>query len=306
MAKFDFSDVEVLLIDPDRGAQESIRMLLRNFGFRAIRVGTTLAHIEAGFKEKMPDILISECELGGTGFQRLIHQLRHHEIGENPFLPIIALTAEPTPEVVRRVVNSGADDLIPKPISTARLLKRIETLVLARKPFVVTSEYIGPNRRQANDRSSDIPLIDVPNVLKAKATGESDALINAKAIADAVDEINIQKLERYSIQIGWLIDRLVPMLEGPDGDQQAEQFLNRLFYVGEDISRRMIGTKYEYVSDLCQSLLKVTQNVRKSLPSPDIKDIKLLPEISKAIGQGFDSEDGTAAAARAISASIGR
>ena len=306
MAKFDFSDVDVLLIDPDRGAQESIKMILRNHGFRIIRQGTTLAEIEAAFTEQMPDILISECQLGGNGFQRLIHQMRHHDIGQNPFLPVIALTGAPTPEIVKRVVNSGADDLIPKPVSTAHLLKRIETLILARKPFVVTSEYIGPNRRTTNDRPEEIPLIEVPNVLKVKATGESDALINEQAIADAVDEINIQKLERYSIQIGWLIDRLVPMLQGADGDQQAEQFLNRLLYVGEDISRRMVGTKYEYVSDLCQSLLKVTQNVRTSLPRPDIKDVKLLPEISKAIGQGFEGEEGTAAAARAISASIGR
>jgi CheY-like chemotaxis protein len=306
MAQFDFSDVDVLLVDPDRGAQEGINMILRNNGFSKIRQGTTLAEIEVGFKELMPDILISECQLGGNGFQRLVHQMRHHEIGENPFLPVVALTAQPTPEIVKSVVNSGADDLISKPVSSAHLLKRIEALILARKPFVVTSEYIGPNRRQANDRPEEIPLIDVPNVLRIKAIGESEALINEQAIADAVDEINIQKLERYSIQIVWLIDRLVPMLQGADGDQQVEQFVNRLLYVAEDTSRRMVGTKYEHVSDLCQSLIKVTQNVRTSLPSPDTKDVRLLPQISKAIGQGFDREEGTAAAARAISASIGR
>jgi DNA-binding response OmpR family regulator len=183
MAKFDFSDVDVLLIDPDRGAQESIKMILRNNGFRIIREGTTLAEIEAAFAEQMPDILISECQLGGNGFQRMIHQMRHHEIGKNPFLPVIALTAAPTPEIVKRVVNSGADDLIPKPVSTGHLLKRIETLILARKPFVVTSEYIGPNRRTAHDRPEEIPLIDVPNVLKVKATGESDPLINEPCLS---------------------------------------------------------------------------------------------------------------------------
>jgi len=298
--------VDVLLVDPDRGAQESIKMILRNEGFRLIRLGTTLSDIEAAFKEQMPDVLISECDLPVKDFQRLCHQLRHHEIGGNPFLPVIALTGAPTPEIVRSVADSGADDIIPKPVSTAHLLKRIETLVLARKPFVVTSEYIGPNRRSSTDRPEEIPLINVPNVLKVKATGESDPEMNAQAIADAIEEINIQKLERYAIQISWLIERIVPKRQSGVGDQETAQFLNRLLYVAEDTSRRMVGTKYEHVSDLCQSLIKVTQNIRESQSNPDIKDVSLLPEISKAISQGFDRAEGPAAAARAIAASIGR
>jgi response regulator RpfG family c-di-GMP phosphodiesterase len=306
MNRFDFSKVDVLLIDPDRGAQESIKMILRNEGFRLIRLGTTLSDIGKAFKEQMPDVLVSECDLGGKGFQKLCHQLRHHEVGGNPFLPVIALTDAPTPEIVRSVMDCGADDIISKPVSTTHLLKRIESRVLARKPFVVTSEYIGPNRRSSKDRPEEIPLIDVPNVLKAKATGEGDAEMNAQAIADAIEEINIQKLERYAIQISWLIERVVPKLQSDVGDQETEQFLNRLLYVSEDTSRRMVGTKYEHVSDLCQSLIKVTQNIRDSQLSPDIKDVRLLPEISKAISQGFDSAEGTAAAARAIAVSIGR
>lgn len=305
MARFD--EINTLIIDPDRVSLDVVKMILRNNGFRRLRQGTSRAFIESSFREEMPDLLICEADLGDDSFHDLIHALRHHEIGSNPFLPVIAVARQPTPRLVHSVINSGADDLVPKPISTAHLLKRIEILIEARKPFVVTSEYIGPDRRNSKERGSDIPLVEVPNSLRAKATGESNAEIDAQAIAAAIDEINIQKLERYAIQIGYLVDHIVPALEGGrPADQETQNLLGRLLYVAEDTSRRMVGTKYEHVSDLCQSLIKVTRDIQAALPKPAAKDMKLLAPLSQAIARGFDSAEETAKAARRISTSIGR
>ena len=60
-------------------------------------------------------------------------------------------------------------------------MERINYLAGNRKPFVVTSEYIGPDRRSGRklkegeeaDPSDDVPRIEVPNTLGAKASGES-------------------------------------------------------------------------------------------------------------------------------------
>jgi DNA-binding response OmpR family regulator len=306
MATVRFEDVNTLIVDPDRASLDVIKMILRNNGFRIIRQGSGLADIQAAFKEDMPDLLISECDLGGNVFHNFVHALRHYELGGNPFLPLIALSREPTPALVSAVIDSGADDLVPKPISTAHLLKRIEILMMARKPFVVTSEYIGPDRRQVKDRPSDVPLIEVPNSLRAKATGENSSSVDAAAISAAIDEINIQKLERYAFQIGWLIERIVPVASAGKMTKEAEEHLRRLLYVGEDTSRRMVGTKYAHVSDLCQSLIKVTRDIRATISRPQAKDIKLLTPLAQAIARGFDSAEETAKAARAISKQVGR
>jgi DNA-binding response OmpR family regulator len=302
-----FEEVDTLIVDPDRAQLDVIKMVLRNSGFRIMRLGTSIADLEAALKEKVPDLLIAEANLGGATFHNFIHSLRHYEVGGNPFLPVIALSREPTPELVRSVINSGADDLVPKPISTGHLLKRIETLIQARKPFVVTSEYIGPDRRTAKDRPEDIPLIEVPNSLRIKATGETNPDVDAGAIAAAIDEINIQKLERYAVQIGWLIERIVPGLStGKAPDKETQAHLGRLLYVAEDTSRRMVGTKYAHVSDLCQSLIKVTRDIRATVSKPASKDVQLLAPLSQAISRGFDSAEETAKAARQISRQVGR
>ena len=86
-------------------------------------------------------------------------------------------------------------------------------------------------------------------------------------------------------------------------DEPVQLFLERLFYVAEDSSRRMVGTKYDHMSELCQSLIKVTTDIRAAGGNPDSKDVKLLNPLSQAIQAGFGT--GSAAAARDISTSVG-
>jgi len=52
------------------------------------------------------------------------------------------------PELVQRVVVSGTDTVIDKPIPTAQLLDRIEDWIGSRKKFVVAENYIVPARRE--------------------------------------------------------------------------------------------------------------------------------------------------------------
>ena len=82
-----------------------------------------------------------------------------------------------------------------------------------------------------------------------------------------------------------------------------QRFLKRLLYVAEDSRRRMVGTKYDHVSELCQSLIKVTVNIRAAGGSPESKDVRLLNPLSQAIQAGFGT--GTAAAAGDISIPVG-
>ena len=113
-----FDQVQMLLVDPAQAAREAVRNILRDHGFRIIHQAGSLASIREFFKTGMPDLMICESTLADGDFCELMGQLRHHEIGDNPFLPVIVLTWQPTPELVSRVVGAGVDDLLTKPIST--------------------------------------------------------------------------------------------------------------------------------------------------------------------------------------------
>jgi DNA-binding response OmpR family regulator len=305
MANFRFDAIFTLIADPDLGSRDSVRTILRNNGFRELRLGVSCADVRSALESPVPlDLLICECTLEDGDCDRLIHAMRHHEVGDNPFLPVIALSVRPTPELVRRMVDAGVDDVLPKPISTGHLLKRIQTLVEARKPFVVTSDYIGPDRRKSKDRETTVPLIEVPNVLKSKTTGQADLVGATQAVAAAVAKVNLQKLERHAVQIGVLVEMILPAYERGDIDDTLLGHLERLHDTAEDTSRRLAGTKYAHVSELCQSLISVAADIRGKWESPQDKDLKLLPPLSQAIRSGFDVKEDVAALARRISASV--
>lgn len=122
-------------------------------------------------------------------------------------------------------------------------------------------------------------------------------------IDKAVAEVNVHKLERYAFQIGWLAERIAPVIEDGKSDKETADHLDRLVYVCEDAGRRMRGTKYEHVGDLCRSMLRVAERVNKSMPNPAEKDIRLLMPLSQAIQQGFADVD-SAVTAQRIAASV--
>lgn len=88
-------------------------------------------------------------------------------------MPVIVTTWEADQDLVEKVADCGADALLVKPFAPKQLIERIEFLANRRKKFVVTSGYVGPDRRKDQTRESPIPLIDVPNTLRAKVQGES-------------------------------------------------------------------------------------------------------------------------------------
>ena len=212
----------------------------------------------------------------------------------------------PTMEVIKQVFNCGADDLLVKPLSPKQLMLRIEALARGRKPFVVTHDYIGPDRRKAErpGEGEPTPLIDVPNALRSKAAGNMDQSSLQLLIDKVASEVNEHKMERHSVQIDWLVARISPALAKGDGSDLSAN-LSRLQYVAEDLSRRLRGTRFSHVAELAMSLVGLVTRIRDARTHPDPTDIELLPKLSLAIKRSFDSAAGVAAVAREISETIG-
>ena len=302
MSRVNFDKVEVLLIDPDTIYRQAMFSMLRGLGIRNIRQGASMIEIKQAFLVSKPDLLISETTLPDGNFCNFVYGLRHHNIDGNPFMPVLALTADPTGDLVKKVIDSGSDDLLTKPLSASQLSDRINGLVQSRKPFVVTSDYIGPTRRKGTARESNVPLLDVPNTLREKATNQRPDSDLQNAIDEAIALVNLQKLERYGVQIVYLADHIVPALLMGQIDDEVRGHIVRLNYVAGDTSRRMKGTKYDHISDLCQTLIKVAKDIHEAGDDPSMRDIRLLKPLSTAIQVGF--ETGTAATAREIVASL--
>ncbi len=247
--KLNFGAVHILIAAPDRLATDSLKTILRNAGFNSMGGVKSLGEIKIALDEEPPDLMICECSFPEGDPSGLIHALRHHEVGNNPFLPVIMVTGDPSPELVGKVVNSGADDLLIKPLSSAHLLKRIEGLVRGRKSFIVTSYYIGPERRKGKrSDATEAPRIEVPNTLREKASGKATSDTLQNLIDLTVAKINLQKLERYALQTGVLVEMILPAYEEGRIDDKLASDLDRLQYIAGDTARRLVCTPFDHIS----------------------------------------------------------
>lgn len=172
MSDMKFDDVALLIADAGGGIRSEIKSILHFEGFREITETDRVPGIEGAIDEEPVDLMIIDSALPHGDVCDLTHRIRHHEIGGNPFVVVIIMSLDPTQEEIMKIIDSGADDLLLKPISAGMLKKRVLNLISARKQFVVTSDYIGPTRRKKHRQGSErIPQFVVPNPLRAKAVG---------------------------------------------------------------------------------------------------------------------------------------
>lgn len=119
-----------------------------------------------------PDLVLVDIDLAGGDVCELIRSIRYNEFGMNPFVPIVALTWATNRNSIRRIIDSGVDSVLIKPLSASAVVKYVDKLSRSRKSFVVTSSYIGPDRRVDPSKGAQIPLMEVPNTFRSKRNGE--------------------------------------------------------------------------------------------------------------------------------------
>jgi DNA-binding response OmpR family regulator len=304
MQKYRLEDIRLVLAEPNIEVQRGLKSSLHSEGFRNVISSSSFAATCEAVEQNDVDLLIADTSVDWGDVYDVVHRIRHQEMGNNPFPVIIGLISDPSTENIGRAVNSGIDDILLKPITFGTLLDRITKLISERKPFIVTSDYIGPERRKEfrTDRTS-APSMQVPNPLNLLATGRVDHSKLQRLVNLTANQINEHKVESYAGQIVWLIDRLMPAFWYANINEETEEMLGRLVFVAEDLSRRLARTAYAHVGELSGTLVGVAQRVAANPTSADSKDISLLPNLSQAISAAFKADD-KAEVARDISRSV--
>ncbi len=281
-----FKNVRLIIGEPSDDVRIKLMSALSAKGFDPEYIQDTnkVSVIRDAVVNNQADLVVCEARLMDGDFDNLIHQVRHHEAGTNPFVNVITLvptTADK--QTIRKSIDSGTDDIMIKPNSPEDIMERIKHMIHGRKPFVVTTDYIGPNRRpKPRPGTQEIPLIEVPNPLKAKVEGKPDE-DKLQAEIDAMAEVlNEQKIERHAYQIVYLVERLIPAYaEFPIDESAVAEFVDRLRSVSNDISRRVDGSRYTHWKELCLSLVDVVGCIEETPIAPNEKDLNNLRNLAE-------------------------
>ena len=285
MPEVKFDDIRLFLCDPRVQVRSSLRMALNDAGLKNGNIweGGDLDVITDSVADPNgPDIVICDVTENTDEACQVFSAIRHNELGTNPFICIIAVAWSPKQALVSKVVNSGADVLVAAPISPSLILDRIEALVHSRKPFVVTTDYVGPDRRFLDGRDSEIELVDVPNSLRDKALGQYDPVWLKEQIDAARADINGQKIDRQAYQVAMLADKILEDISVNDLNN-AGQKLGELRKVTNDLKMRAFSVGAKELEELCVPLRTVLESLIKSRGNFGRKDMELLGQLSLAV-----------------------
>ncbi len=254
MPRLCYETADTLIYDPVAAHRNGTRSVLYTLGFRNIETCTTVESFNEAIRRAPPDLALCEAQGAADELCDMIQTLRQGIGGHaNTFLVIIVTAWEKSNTLVQRVLNSGADDLLLRPFSTALLRKRVDTHVERRKQFVITHDYVGPDRRSDPTRVSNTELFEPPNSLKMKAAeGLSMHEVNTrlhKELRSAKETLNIEKLRRDAFQI-CILWRLLQ----DAGEAEAEANLTKLRELTAVVGKRCRSTEFEEATQWCDSV----------------------------------------------------
>lgn len=282
-----FESAAALVADVSRTVVAEVESILKQLGFRDVWLAGSIPQTAQRLGETQFDLLFIGSEWPDGNVSDLITAARHGEAGDNPFLGVVVMGPDAKTPNASFIMRHGAEDFITPPYAAATLLGAIERLISSRKPFVVTSDYVGPDRRGDDGRASLIPLLDVPNTLRDKVDGAYDADETKRAIATTMNEINIQKLQRHVEKVGLLINRVAPDMMVDGVDEKVRTFLEELVFVANDIARRVKGTHFDVVVASCGQLVSIAKIVHKRSGVPKTKELNNLLDAAQAVMKGF-------------------
>ena len=174
MSDFDLQQLDRVVAfigEPDDGARNELCQILGHAGLRQVSAHADLAALRAMVAQVPPDLIIISDDFDPGVFD-FIRDIRHNRLGANPFVLITTLVASDHVDAVKKAMQAGTDDIIIKPVKEEQLLQRLKRVTMNRAAFVVTSDYLGPDRR-AKNRPSAIRRITVLNTSWRRPTART-------------------------------------------------------------------------------------------------------------------------------------
>lgn len=279
-----YESVTVALYDPIAMNRNATRNVLYSLGFREIEGFAALEDLKRAMATRDFDLIVLEATKADDPALDFASRIRHSEVGRNPFVVVLVSTWLPEADLVRAVLNAGADDLLCRPYSTAGLGERLRTHVHARKGFVVTADYIGPDRRKDASRPNSAKLLEVVNSLKLKSvegkTGFEAQVAVQNGVAAGRQVINEERMRRAAFQIG-VIAGFVHRQTSEIGEPVRRSDLEKIVSTAGELMALAKQGEAEQALKTCETMIDVAG---KALQGNDLEsNAQLLVRLSVAL-----------------------
>ncbi|MDM7982864.1 MAG: response regulator receiver protein [Maricaulis sp.] len=288
MAETDYARAPVLLFDPVHANQRTTRYALFEIGFRQIECVSTLEDLKAGITDGSPLMIVAESSATDADVFRIVRSIRRSELGNNPFVVILLTTWSRDTAHIRKAIECGADDLIVRPFSTMFAEERVRTLIKGRKQFIVTSDYIGPDRRKNNDRNSSAQTLEVPNLLQAVVEGDTEALSRGSQwIQEAKSAVSAERIRRVAMRI---VVGVELYMGGTKDGSYAKLDIDDMAKTSRELRAQLIKASRAEAAEVAQALIDQIGSLKPD--EAPAASLKLIKELAMGAYAAFANGDG--------------
>lgn len=282
-AAVDLSKVKALVCEPSLPIRQGIRLALNNVGIRDIVEATTFLTAHKACQEGDHDFLVLNQEIEANDSTFIMRELRSGALGRDPFILTVMLLSSREEPKVRAVIDCGPDDLLLIPFAPDQLMNRLKVLVERRKPFVVTHDYIGPDRRAApRPGATSATQFQVPNPVRARGTNlPRDRYDRLKQ--DSLVAIGVERIKRLAATMDWECNALtVSAREGKMTAESTYRSLFKLEQVATELATR-VTKQLGHTTETIDGLVELCRGLKSSPSNVAFSDIEIITQTSRRI-----------------------
>jgi len=262
--------------------------------------------LQAALNEGMVDLLLIDSDLPDLDVCDLVQQIRRNNLGRNPFVVIIATVSNASQADIRKVINSGVDRVLCKPLPMSVVLDQVSQLARSRRPFVATDSYVGPTRR-ANRRpdDDDETLLEAPNTMRCKMGGRATERQLGRLVENGLARVHELRQQSTPLAISRAISRVLAFYDGKGTIDRVRADLDRMLSLGRDMVRIHRGTSLDYLADLAQSLVCLVMLMAPDPARANKVHRHLMSHMRDVMRQAAKNNEDSVRVAQEIAATIG-
>jgi DNA-binding response OmpR family regulator len=304
MTMFSYKGAQMVLWEPDPLFSRNISDALGARGLKDLAICRDADSLRQAMVP-MIDLVLCDVDLPGMDFCETTQEIRQSALGSNPFAIVIA-TARPSAQAdVGRVIKSGIDDFLIKPMTADLVVRRVGSFTDGRKPFVITESYIGPSRRaKRREDGSDDDMIEVPNTLRSKMI-DNVRLTQLREILDAaLNDVENKKNETRLRAVVRLTQKLLAQQAEHSRAGEMRRTLDLLAEKADEVVTEHKNSDTAHVADIAERIGKLARRISAGSGRPGNVEVSLLAKLSDAVVGSFTASTAAAQISKTIAGMV--
>ena len=308
MATFTYRDVRMVLGDPDPVFSSNVIDALIPRGLKDAQVCRSAEALRGALNQPI-DLMLCDVDLPGLDFCAMAQDVRFGRLGSNPFTVLIATARPSTSTDLGKVFASGIDYIVLKPMAADQVVRRLDGFTRARKPFVVTDDFIGPSRRskRRNDGSDD-DVTPVPNTLRVKVLHNDRVALMPKLLEIGHQRLGKKKAETQVKAIDRLTQQLLKLHQLPPYRDKMEEWSRCLNLLAEKSDLVVAAHKgaegTDHAAELAARVAMLSRRWTDAKERPPEIVVMLIVQLGDALTAAFANAGDVAQLARQIAAMV--